>query len=166
MKQDIVDQLLDQWSRERPGMDVSPLGVVVRIQVLAKFLQRRSTAALRKHGLKHWEYDVLSVLRRQGEPFELAATEIADAALLTSGAMTTRIDGLESRGLVRRRQSKQDRRSFRVRLTASGRKLVDAAIESRLQDAADALSNIPVAERRRLADSLRELILGLEAVRR
>jgi DNA-binding MarR family transcriptional regulator len=166
MKQDIVDQLLDQWSRERPGMDVSPLGVVVRIQVLAKFLQRRSTAALRKHGLKHWEYDVLSVLRRQGEPFELAATEIADAALLTSGAMTTRIDGLESRGLVRRRQSKQDRRSFRVRLTARGRKLVDAAIESRLQDAADALSNIPVAERHRLADSLRELILGLEAARR
>jgi DNA-binding MarR family transcriptional regulator len=166
MKQDNVDQLLQQWSRERPGMDVSPLGIVVRIQVLSKFLQRRSTAALRKHDLKHWEYDVLSVLRRQGEPFELAATEIADAALLTSGAMTTRIDGLERRGLVQRRQSKEDRRSFLVRLTASGRKLVDAAIESRLQDASDTLDNIPLAERRRLADSLRELILGLEAAQR
>jgi DNA-binding MarR family transcriptional regulator len=162
MNEDIVDQLLGQWSRERPGMDVSPLGIVVRIQILAKALQARSMAALRAHGLKHWEYDVLSVLRRQGEPFELAATGIADAALLTTGAMTTRIDGLERRGLVRRRQSSKDRRSVLVRLTARGRKLVDAAIESRLQDAADVLSSIPAKEQRQLAASLRRLILGIE----
>jgi DNA-binding MarR family transcriptional regulator len=163
MNRDIVDELLIQWSHERPKMDVAPLGVVVRIQMLAKLLQQRTTAALKKHGLKHWEYDVLSVLRRQGAPFELSASEIADAALLTSGAMTTRIDGLEHRGLVRRRPSKADRRSVRVRLTARGRKLVDAAIDSRLEDAADALSNIPLKEQRQLADSLRDLILGIDA---
>ena len=161
-----VDELLTQWSQERPKMDVAPLGVVVRIQMLAKLLQRRTTAALKNHGLKHWEYDVLSVLRRQGAPFELSASEIADAALLTSGAMTTRIDGLEQRGLVRRRPSKADRRSVLVRITARGRTLVDAAIESRLQDAVDALSNIPRQEQRQLADSLRELMLGIDASHR
>ena len=119
MNNDTVDELLMQWAHERPKMDVAPLGVVVRIQMLAKLLQRRTTAALKKHGLKHWEYDVLSVLRRQGEPFELSASEIADAALLTSGAMTTRLDGLERRGMVRRRASKADRRSVLVRITAA-----------------------------------------------
>lgn len=166
MNRDTVDELLTQWSREQPGMDVAPLGVVVRIQMLAKLLQRRTTAALKKHGLKHWEYDVLSVLRRQGEPFELTASEIADAALLTSGAMTTRIDGLESRGLVRRRPSKADGRSVLVRITARGRRQVDAAIASRLQDAVDAMNNIPRQEQRQLADSLRELILGIDASHR
>ena len=95
MQEDIVDQLLREWGDEHPDMDTRALGIVVRIQVLAKLLQQRTTAALKRHGLKHWEYDVLSVLRRQGKPFELPATEIADAAMLTSGAMSTRIDGLE-----------------------------------------------------------------------
>ena len=162
MKRDIVDQLLKQWAEERPGMDVSPLGVVVRIQMLAKLLQRQTTGALKEHELKHWEYDVLSVLRRQGDPFEMAATDIADAALLTSGAMTTRIDGLEQRGLVRRRPNKEDRRSILVRLTAKGKRKVDDAIHSRLQDAEQVLADIPLAEQRTLANGLRELLLSMD----
>jgi DNA-binding MarR family transcriptional regulator len=163
MQQDIVDQLILQWSLERPKMNVSSLGVVVRVQMLAKLLQQRTTAALRRHGLKLWEYDVLSVLRRQGDRFELPATEIAELALLTSGAMTTRIDGLEERGLVRRRRSKSDRRSVLVRLTNKGKQVVDAAIESRMDDANRALADIPLENRRQLAAGLRELLLSLEA---
>jgi DNA-binding MarR family transcriptional regulator len=162
MKEDIVDQLLQQWAHERPKMKVSSLGVVVRIQRLAKLLHQRTTAALHRHGLKHWEYDVLSVLRRQGDPFELAASEIADEALLTSGAMTTRIDGLEARGLVRRRRSKSDGRLVLVRLTKKGIEVVDAAILSRLDDANDVLENMPIEDRRQLAASLRELLLSIE----
>ena len=59
MNKDTVDELLTQWSQERPKMDVAPLGVVVRLQLIAQLLQRRTTAALKNHGLKHWEYDVL-----------------------------------------------------------------------------------------------------------
>ncbi|MGB5720624.1 MAG: MarR family transcriptional regulator [Woeseiaceae bacterium] len=162
MKQDIVDQLLDQWTIERPKSDVSALGVVVRIQMLAKSLHRQTTIALKKHGLKHWEYDVLSVLRRQGTPFEMASTEIARAAMLSSGAMTTRIDGLESRGLVRRRRSRTDRRSVSVRLTTKGKKSIDLAIETRMEDARKVLDNIQGSSRKQLADSLRCLLLDVD----
>ena len=93
MTDDTVDELLAQWADERPGLDVSALGVVVRLQRLGKLLGRRANRALRRHGLKLWEYDVLSVLRRQGRPFALPATDLARLANLTSGAMTTRIDG-------------------------------------------------------------------------
>lgn len=159
MPKDIIDNLLDQWATERPGIDVSSLGVVVRIQVLAKLQQQSATAALKKHGLKLWEYDVLSVLRRQGKPFELPSTEIADAALLTSGAMTTRIDGLEDRGLVLRRRSKNDKRSTLVRLSARGKALVDRAIKTRLDDANEFLLEMPAKDRNMLAALLRNLIV-------
>jgi len=162
MERDIVDELLDQWAVERPKMNVSSLGVVVRVQLLGKLLQRRTSDALKQHGLKHWEYDVLSVLRRQGGKFEMPATEIARAAMLTTGAMTTRIDRLAERRLVTRRQAKSDRRSVLVRLTAKGKRVVNAAIESRLDDANRALARIPTKDRRQLAASLRHLLLNLE----
>jgi len=158
MKQNIVDDLLVQWARERPGVDVSALGIVVRIQVLAKLQQQSTAAALQRHGLKHWEYDVLSVLRRQGAPFEMSATDIAEAAMLTSGAMTTRIDGLEERDLVTRRRSRSDRRSMLVRLTERGKAIVDEAILTRLEIANDLLAEIPAADRTTLAALLRKLI--------
>lgn len=162
MHRDFVDDLLDQWATERPGIGVSSLGVVVRIQALAKLLQQRTDRALKAHGLRHWEYDVLSVLRRQGAPFELPITEIADAAMLTSGAMTTRIDGLEDRGLVRRVQSKVDRRSTLVRLTKRGLALVDEAIHTRLSDSTDALAAMNTDDRRQLAALLRNLMLQID----
>ena len=161
MNEDIVDQLLQQWREEHPAADVSALGVVVRIQMLGKLLQQQATAALAKHELKHWEYDVLSVLRRQGEPFEMAATDIARAALLTTGAMTTRIDGLEARDLVSRRRSKTDGRSVQVRLTAKGKRVIDAAIDTRLEDANAVLEQINAKEKDELTAGLRRLLLNV-----
>ncbi|MCH9694277.1 MAG: MarR family transcriptional regulator [Gammaproteobacteria bacterium] len=159
---DIVDQLLAQWAEEHPQKDVSALGVVVRIQLLGKLLQRQATTALAKHALKHWEYDVLAVLRRQGHPFEMAATEIAKAAMLTTGAMTTRIDGLQSRGLVQRRKSVSDGRSIPVRLTAKGKNLIDHAIDTRLEDATNILGGIASADRTHLAKWLKVLLLEID----
>jgi DNA-binding MarR family transcriptional regulator len=163
MKKDIVDELLDQWAVERPGMNVSSLGIIVRVQMLGKLLQQRTNDTLKRHGLKHWEYDVLSVLRRQGGNFEMPATDIARAAMLTTGAMTTRIDGLVERGFLQRRKARSDRRSVLVRLTGKGRYVVDAAIDSRLDDANQALARIPLKDRRQMAANLRNLLLEIDS---
>lgn len=163
MYNDIVDELLQQWADERPGLDVSALGVVVRIQLLGKLLGSRANRALKQHDLKLWEYDVLSTLRRQGEPFEMPATEIARAVRLTSGAMTTRIDGLEQRKLVRRRQCRNDGRSVLVKLSAKGLRIIDLALHTRLEDAVAAMSRIAPQDRHRLAADLRRLVLDLES---
>jgi len=159
MKNDMVDDLLQQWAEERPGLDASALGVVVRIQLLGKLLGNRTNHALKQHDLKHWEYDVLSVLRRQGEPFAMPATDIARAVHLTSGAMTTRIDGLEQRKLVRRRQSKNDGRSVIVKLSAKGRRLIDQAMQTRFEDAISVMKNIVPKEQHKLEEQLRRLLL-------
>lgn len=162
MNKDTVEELLSQWAEEHPALDVSALGVVVRLQHLGKLVGRRANRALRQHGLKHWEYDVLSVLRRQGRPFTLPATDIARAVHLTSGAMTTRIDGLEKRGLVERRQSSSDGRSVLVALSGSGHALIDKALHTRLDDATDAMQGLDRKDREVLADCLRRLLIELE----
>lgn len=162
MKQDNVDTLIRQWAEELPRLNTDALAAVVRIQRLAKLLKRQTTEALARHDLKHWEYDVLSVLRRQGAPFEMPATDIAKDALLSTGAMTTRIDGLELKGLVRRRANKLDGRSVIVRLSAKGKRLIDAALATRLADANDALDSLSLVERRQLSGSLRRVLAIFE----
>lgn len=159
---DSVDNLIEQWANEMPRASTDALASAVRIQKLAKHLQSRTARALAHHGLKPWEYDVLSVLRRQGAPYALPATEIARAALLTSGAMTTRIDGLEARGLVSRRHSKLDKRSVIVRLTARGKRIIDGAIASRFADASAALDSLSGNDRKNLSGTLRKVLAALE----
>ena len=159
--QDSVDKLLEQWRQERPELDVSGLGLAVRIELLAKLLRRSTERSLRKVGLKIWQYDVLSALRRQGPPFELPATELARASLLTSGAMTTRIDHLEEKGLVERRPDPHDRRGVRVSLTPRGREVIDDAIHARLTAAEQSVSELDSAERVAVERVLRKLLLSL-----
>ena len=160
---DQVDKLLHQWAHERPELDCSRLSVVVRVLLLSKVFRRSAEKALAPLRLKLWEYDVLSVLRRQGPPFQLPATGLARASMLTSGAMTNRIDRLEARGLVERVPDPDDRRGVMVRLTPVGRRLTDDAIEARLAAANEQLEVLSVQERRAVSDGLRKVFTAVEA---
>jgi len=160
MKEDSVDIMLNQWSLERPELDTSALSVVVRILMLNKTFSRHATTALTPLNLELWEYDVLSALRRQGDPFELAATELARVTALSTGAMTNRIDKLEARRLVSRRVTPGDRRGIKVRLTSSGVRMIDDAIQSRLDAANIGVRGLTKKERVSLASLLRKVVLG------
>jgi DNA-binding MarR family transcriptional regulator len=157
---DIVDDLLAGWAGQRPELDCSALGVVVRIQLLGKLLGESTEQALEDFGLKLWEYDVLSALRRQGKPYELLGSKLAKESMLTSGTITTRIDGLEKRGLVKRRRDSKDRRAVRIRLTTAGKLTIDEAINARLARAEEQLGVLPQRERQTLSAALRKVLIG------
>jgi DNA-binding MarR family transcriptional regulator len=156
--QDRIDRLLGQWAAERPELDCSGLAVVARMQAAAKLLRRSEDAVLAKLGLTMREYDVLSVLCRQGKPYRLRMSAIARESLLSTAAMTNRIDRLERRGLVRRETDPADRRSVLVGLTPAGLALVGLAIESRLGAAETHLAALSRGERHRVAAGLRKLV--------
>lgn len=160
---DVVDEILDQWSEERPELDTAALGIVVRIMTLNRRFASEAARALEPLGLELFEYDVLSALRRQGKPFSLPATAVARETELSAGAMTNRIDRLEERGLVTRRKDPNDRRSVIVRLTAKGRRAIDDAIHARLEAARDALGNLKRTEQKQLAGLLRSVLLSADA---
>ena len=129
MPTDEVDEIVAAWRRERPDLDVEPLQVLSRLDRLAGVLGERRAAIFARHGLRRHEFDVLAVLRRSGEPFELTAGELAARTYVTSGTMTSRLDGLTERGLVTRAPDREDGRLVRVGLTPAGRQILDAAFE-------------------------------------
>ena len=159
---DTVDLLLSQWRTERPDLDISALGISIRVELLAKLLRRDTATSLAEVGLKPWEYDVLSALRRQGRPYCLPASELARASLLTPGAMTTRIDQLEAQSLVRREPDPEDRRGVRVLLTRKGRAAVDRAIEARLAAAESAVQGMTRKDRVATEGALRALLSAVQ----
>lgn len=160
MKIDAIDEILEQWSDERPELDTASLGVVIRIMSLYRSFKRQAARALEPLGLELFEYDVLSALRRQGTPFALPATALARETGLSPGAMTNRVDRLAIRGLVKRRRYKRDRRTVIVSLTVMGRRAIDDAIQARLQAADESLGALSARERRELADLLRKVRMG------
>jgi DNA-binding MarR family transcriptional regulator len=160
MTRDIIDELQEDWSEERPDLDSEAMGVVLRIQALEKILGDQVAERLREHGLQWWQYDVLSALRRQGKPFRMAATELATAGMLTSGAMTNRIDRLEQKGLVRRLHDPADRRRVVIELTPQGHERVENATRSRFEIATAAVSGLDRKSRRQLSKLLRQLLLA------
>lgn len=166
MPNDAVDDILQQWSEERPELDTASLGIVIRVMTLYRSFYRDATRALLPLGLELWEYDVLSALRRQGRPFALAATRLARETDLSGGAMTNRIDRLEQRALVRRRPDKEDRRSVIVVLSAEGRRVIDKAIQLRLDAARESLGGLSAAEQEELANLLRKIVLSMDTVSR
>ncbi len=155
---DVIDDMQAAWAEQRPDVDFSSLGAVVRIQLLAKLFNENAEQALAQFGLKLWEYDVLSALRRQGAPYELLASELARASMLTSGTVTTRVDGLERRKLVKRFRDTKDRRIVRTRLTALGLKTIDGAIAARITSADEQLSVLSSREFRSMTSALRKVL--------
>lgn len=159
-ERDTVDRMLAQWGRERPDLDSSGMAVVLRILLLAGLLSERLKDVLAPLDLAPFEFDVLSALRRAGTR-GVTPGELCESAQLTSGAMTHRLDRLQERGLVTRRPSRTDRRSFLVFLTGKGRALVDQAVAARMDDAAACIRALTKLEQRKLAQLLRRVHLEL-----
>src|SRR5882757_1379379 len=160
---DEVDEIVAAWRRERPDLDVAPLEVMSRVSRLAALLDERRAAAVVEHGLQAHEFDVLAALRRAGEPFELTAGELSARTHVTSGTMTSRLDKLTARKFVTRRSDPVDGRLVRVRLTAQGRRRVDAAFEALLASERELLTRLGAATRARLAAALRDLLIATTA---
>jgi DNA-binding MarR family transcriptional regulator len=160
-ERDGVDLILEQWRRERPDLDASPIGVIGRISRLARELEARLEPVYAEQGLEPGWYDVLATLRRTGAPYRLRPTEFSSALMLTSSGTTKRLDRLEQAGLVARTPDPDDRRGTLITLTAAGRELVDAASEAHLANEHRLLNALSEGERERLAALLLKLLVGL-----
>jgi len=131
---DRVAQIQREWARERPDLDVSPANVIGRLHRLAAFLAEELLVVYRRHGLGEGDFDVLAALRRAGAPFERAPKDLARHTMVTTGAITKRLDRLEEAGLVQRRPDAADGRGRVVALTTRGREVIDAAFTEHIEN--------------------------------
>ncbi len=161
-RSDAVDAILEQWRRERPDLDVSPMGTIGRIKRCAALLQRKLDEVFAAFGMTNWEFDVLATLRRSGAPYCLAPTTLFSAMMITSGTMTHRLKGLETRGLVHRLPNRDDARSVLVQLTPDGLALIDRAVEAHVENERRILASIKPSDLVALNARLSQLLAVLE----
>lgn len=143
---DRVARIQAEWARERPDLDVRPQGVIGRLHRLAAHLTDELTAVYRSNGLGEGDFDVLATLRRAGEPFERTPGELARSTMVTTGAMTKRVDRLAGAGLVTRRVSERDGRGRVIALTPQGRELIDRAFTAHMRNEHRLLEALTPAE--------------------
>lgn len=159
---DHVDAIVEQWAEERPELPTRALALAARILRLQRFLDDRVDASLASSGLNRGEMNVLATLRRAGPPYELTPTELYQGLLLSSGAMTNRIDHLEEGAYVRRIPDEQDRRRVRVALTTAGRELIDTAMDRHVAELEAHLGFLDAHDHERLTALLRRLLVEFE----
>jgi DNA-binding MarR family transcriptional regulator len=161
---DHIDRIVAQWRRERPDVDVTALGVLGRLFRIAALAETELADGLAPHGLQPGWFDLLAALRRAGTPYELNPTDLMAATMLSSGGVTKRLDRLAEADLVERRPNPSDRRGTLVRLTAAGRKTIDAAIETHAANEERLLDALSPPDRGALDALLRKLLTELDAV--
>ncbi|MEN3609266.1 MarR family winged helix-turn-helix transcriptional regulator [Plantactinospora sp. ZYX-F-223] len=159
---DAVDRMVAQWAERDPQLDVSPLEVVGRLLLCADQVHRAIVAALRPLGLTYGDFDVINTLRRLGDPEGTNPRQLTRAALITSGAMTTRLDRLERGRLIVRTADPADRRGVLVRLTRRGERLAEQAVRAVLDVDETFLQPLSGRQRDAVAATLKQLLLRYE----
>ncbi|MER7443426.1 MarR family winged helix-turn-helix transcriptional regulator [Micromonospora avicenniae] len=157
MDEDRIAEIVGQWRRERPDLDASPLLIIGRIQQLAEALDTALRPTFAAADLGNGDFNVLAALRREGEPYTLTAGQLSQRMLVTTGAVTKRVDRLIARGLVSRSVSAADARGRVVGLTSAGVTLTDQLIEKHLANEEAMLRGLTDNDRRALEHLLATL---------
>jgi len=159
---DRADLAVQQWARERPDLRTLPMAIFGRLNEAAERVMREHMNPLfAQAGLQSGEFDVLATLRRSGAPYTLSPTQLYEAAMISSGGMTDRLDRLERAGLVVRRPDPKDRRGKLIVLTDPGKRLIDEAIVRHVANEERLLLSLTEVEQETLSGLLKKLIGGL-----
>src|SRR3712207_3615049 len=158
-----LHRLVERGLTTRAGS--GPDGRAVRVTRPAAHLgERAQRPSCRRHGLDVPSFDVLAALHRAGPPYQLTPTALMRTALVTSGAITQRLDRLEERGLITRERSEADGRAVVVTLTEAGRAALDATLPDHLETERRLLAGLSGDDLDALAGLLRRLLIALGRV--
>lgn len=162
---DPMDEILKQWQKERPSLSLRGMEVFGRLGQAALLASDAVESNLGKLGLKLGEFDVLASLRRSGAPFRLNPTQLWQGMLLSSGAMTNRLDRLETAGYIERLPDPNDRRATLVSLTEKGLTLIDEAVVLHTQKEEECIYDFTEEEIKTLNSLLTKLKRSIEKIK-
>jgi DNA-binding MarR family transcriptional regulator len=163
VERDLVDEKLENLGRELPQIDLPTEGIVQRIQKLAWRLNRSLNETAAEYGLSHADWGLLGGLRAAGAPYRQPAGKLAEHLSITPGAMTSRLDKLEARGLVRRVPDAEDRRVLQIELTDEGNRMWTEAVGVQAEKERLIAAALDPHEQEQLNTLLRKLMLAVGA---
>jgi DNA-binding MarR family transcriptional regulator len=154
--------VLGGWVAARPELEMEALQVTARLSRIGPLLARRQEEVFGQFALGRGEVGALSALRIAGAPYRLSPTRLSRGLMLSSAGVTSRIDRLERRGLVRRLPDPDDRRGVIVELTDKGLEVVDAAVAALTTSDRELLDRLDPEEVKQLEGLLRKFLAALE----
>jgi DNA-binding MarR family transcriptional regulator len=163
MSADSVDVCIGDITSRYAEIHPEVEGAISRLSAINKHVNREFEDTLAGHGLNQGEYRLLLRLATRAADNRMSAGELSRALMLSSGAMTNRLDRLETAGLVRRVPDPRDRRGVMIELTDEGREQVDAAVIEQAAKEIDVLSALSGRELASLNQLLRKVLSSLEA---
>lgn len=158
---DWADDVLESWTKLQPDFDVGAYQVTSRVARLALHIARHQEEVFGRFGLNRGDVGVLSALRI-AENNRLSPTQLFKGLMLSSAGITSRLDRLEKRGLVRRERHPNDRRGVLVELTDEGRSVLEQAVRANTEAERDLLQGLERAEAQQLATLLKKMLAALE----
>jgi DNA-binding MarR family transcriptional regulator len=162
VSRDWTDQLLERWTALRPGLEMAPYQVTARLSRIGLHIARSQEAVFDRFGLNRGEVGVLSALRTAGPPNRLSPTRLFKGLMLSSAGITSRLDRLEKRGLVKRTPDPNDRRGVLVELTDEGARVLEEAVTANTGSERELLADLSADEIAALASLLKKLLATLE----
>ena len=127
-------------------------------------VMRYDQASIKEAGFSSLsDFAVLEVLLHKGS---LPVNAIGEKVLLTSGSITTAVDRLEKKALVKREKSEFDGRVVLVHLTEAGRELITQAFEAHAANLDRLFDVFDDEERAQFAKLARKLGVHAEKIRR
>jgi DNA-binding MarR family transcriptional regulator len=159
---DWTDSLLERWAGLGPGVEMDIYQVTARISRISLHIARRQEEVFGQFGLNRGEVGVLGALRVAGPQQRLSPTQLFRGLMLSSAGMTSRIDRLERRKLVRRIPDPNDRRGVLVELTDAGRKVLEEAVAANTKSERALLGDLSPKQVTALGKLLREVLATLE----
>jgi DNA-binding MarR family transcriptional regulator len=162
VENDSVDRIVHAWRERDPQLDSSSLEVTGRLLLCAGYYERTVGTVLQRFGLSIADFDVLNTLRRVSDQHGSKPSDMARSSLITTGAMTSRLDRLERAGLIRRTPDPADRRGVLVRLTPRGRKAARQALQELIAANEAFLEPLSGQQRDSIASALKQLLVHHE----
>ncbi|WP_061037667.1 MarR family winged helix-turn-helix transcriptional regulator [Vibrio coralliirubri] len=159
---DAIDRVVEQWAKEKPELETEPMAMMGRIMRIAKYMETQVADLHKKYDMKLGEFDVLATLRRSGKPYRLTPSELIGSMMLTSGAMTNRLDKLEAKGLISREHSKEDRRSVSVQLTKDGLILIDQMMTEHVETQKKLVKSLSASQKKNTNQLLKTWLSAYE----
>ncbi|KDM93306.1 MarR family transcriptional regulator [Photobacterium galatheae] len=163
MEFDHVEKLLMQWRQQCPDLDCSSMAIIGRLSRVNRLISQKRQTGIEGHGLSEIEFDILVTLRLMAHP--VTPTELYQTLMVSSGAVSTRIERMVQQDWVERVASQHDRRSYKVRITPAGRTLIDQIIETNLDLEKSFLEPLTEEEQVKISTLLRHWLLSIDATR-
>jgi DNA-binding MarR family transcriptional regulator len=163
----LIELITVQWQRERGDLDLANFLLAIYLMRLGTIIERSfDRLCQERYGISGSDMRVLFALRRGGPPYVKRPTDLFRALLVTSGAITKKVDRLAALDMVDRLQDPGHQGGFLVCLTKKGVRVADLMVETLANQSviAPAMQQLSKAEREQGSRFVLSALSTLEAL--